>query len=46
MADWLDLSSRGLATYNGKLGADHRRQQNMIDEVDAMIDALIERIRP
>jgi hypothetical protein len=40
------LFTLGLATYNGKLGADHRRQQNMIDEVDSMIDALIDRIRP
>ncbi|HEX8364515.1 MAG TPA: hypothetical protein VF603_04435 [Allosphingosinicella sp.] len=39
------LFTLGLATYNGKLGADHRRQQSMIDEVDAMIDTLIDRIR-
>jgi hypothetical protein len=34
-----------LATYTAKLNADHRRRQEMVDEVDAMIDNLIDRIR-
>jgi hypothetical protein len=39
------LFNFALAAYTGKLDADHRRRQAMIDEMDTMIDNLIDRMR-
>jgi len=40
------LYAVGAAVYNRKSEADHRRRQNMFDEIEEKVHSLIERIRP